>query len=163
MIQTILIITSSVLLSTSILFLVLFIKTKNKSKINLEKSNNIISSLNDKLNRIKKISTGRVGYYSDSVNLLSEEDKKSGLKGEPYYFTIHVKEIERYTNGISKIELINIEVTSGYHIDQYSWVRESQKVRFSSLKKTSEIEWLELDKDLKESRKEKLNKILSDE
>lgn len=171
MTQTILIITSSVFLSTSILFLILFFNIKNKSKLKIKKLDdtvksysNTISVLNEKLNNIKNLSiSGRNGFYSDTVNLLSPEDKKNGTSGETYYFTIYVKELERYTNGMSKIKLINIEVTGGFQIDQYSWIKESQEKRFSSLKKTSEIEWLEIEQDLKELRKEKLEKILNDD
>jgi hypothetical protein len=64
---------------------------------------------------------------------------------------------------MSKIELTDVEVIAGYQVTEYPWIKESQIKRFCSIKKTSDIEWLESEESLKELRKEKLNKILNNE
>lgn len=140
----------------------LFNEVKNENK-NLKVENEKLKNKNNSLiTQIKQaFETGRFGYYITKTNLLSDNDKKNNLPGESYESIIYVKELDRYTNGMSKIEIVKIEVTSGFQIDQYSWIKEAQTERFSSIKKTSDIEWLESETSLKELRKEKLNKILN--
>lgn len=60
---------------------------------------------------------------------------------------------------MSKIRLNEIEVTSGYDHNQYDWVKKCAREMFSSLMKTSDIEWLESEESIKELRKQKLEKI----
>ena len=162
----------SIIISISILLLIIISGTiyhsiiVKKFKENIKKLNSQITnltSINENLNtQFKNFNcTGRFGYYYGTINLRSSEDEKNNKPGDPYSFIVYVKELDRYTNGMSKIELNNIEVISGYQISQYSWVKKSQRERFSSIKKTSEIEWLESEETIKESRKEKLAKILN--
>lgn len=87
-----------------------------------------------------------IGYYNDTtilVDTLKESDKKESNK---YITTIHIKETERYSNGLSKIELMSIDMIHGFELDQYDWIKLNIKSRFSTLKKTSDIKWLEIKK-----------------
>ncbi len=66
---------------TSILFLVLYLKMKKKySKIDLElqTSKTNYSILYNNLTDLKNLSSRR-GYYENTINLVSPEDKKNGL------------------------------------------------------------------------------------
>jgi len=123
----------------------------------LQNVNSLLSSIKDDL------TTKRVGYYDDSVNILSHEDHLNNKTGELYKMITHVRELERYTNGMSKIELIKMEVTSGFDIYQYDYVKKCMTNKFQSIKKTFDIEWLECEDSLKELRKQKLNKIINAE
>lgn len=90
----------------------------------------------------KNIGTGRYGVYVEKGYLCSA-----------YVF---IKEIDRYTNGYSKIKLNRIEkISSSFDKSDY----ESIKNKFISLKKTSDIEWLENEDHLKKLRKEKIEKL----
>lgn len=122
---------------------------------NLQKSKLLIASYED----LKNLSN-RKGYYENTINIMSIEDKKNNLPGEPYKCILHVKELDRYTNGMSKIELIHIELISGFDNSQFDHVKRTMITKFSSIKKTSEIEWLESESSIKELRKQKLKKIL---
>lgn len=169
--ETVLIISSIVFLSLSFLFLTLFLVDKKNYKLKINNLNLKVESLSNEKNvLVKKIKdlkdifkTNRYGCYNGVVNLLSDNDKKNNKNGEQYDYIIYVKEIDRYTNGMSKIELIDIEVIAGYEISNYSWIKEAQTKRFCSVRKTSDIEWLESEESLKELRKEKLNKILNND
>ena len=146
-----------VCLPTSILFLVLYLKMKKKyveTDSNLQKANTLISAYED----LKNLSN-RKGYYENVINLMSPEDKKNGLKGEPYTCILYVKELDRYTNGMSKIEVTNIELISGFDSSQFDHVKRTMRTKFSSLKKTTEVEWLESEDNIKEIRKQKLKKL----
>ncbi len=60
---------------------------------------------------------------------------------------------------MSKIELTDVELISGFDNSQFDHVKRTMRTKFSSLKKTSEIEWLESEDNIKEIRKQKLKKI----
>ena len=145
---------------TSILFfLVLYVKMKKKyleTNSNLQKSSSLIASYED----LKNLSN-RKGYYENVLNLMSPEDRKNGLKGESYTCILYIKELDRYTNGMSKIELTEIELISGFDSSKIDHVKINMRTKFSSLKKTSDIEWLESEESIKELRKQKLKKITS--
>ena len=146
---------------TSILFLVLYLKMKKKySKLDLElqTSKTNYSTLYNNLTDLKNLSNRR-GYYENTITLMSPEDKKNGLKGEPYTCILYVKELDRYTNGMSKIELSDIELISGFDSSQFDHVKRTMRTKFSSLKKTNEVEWLESEDNIKELRKQKLKRI----
>lgn len=149
------IITSATFFSLSIIFFVLYQTMKNKWFKTDQK-------LQDFKNELT--STKRYGFYDDTVNLVGDDDRINKKKtGDPYNIVIYVKELDRYTNGMSKIEITNLEVTSGYNITQYEYVKSCIRMKFQSLKKTSEIEWLEVEESLKEIRKQKLEKIINAE
>ena len=108
--QILILIALGVFFLTSILFLVLYLKMKEKcSKIDLEleKSQSNYSTLSNYYVELKNLSN-RKGFYESTLNLMSPEEKEKGSKGEPYTCIIHVKELDRYTNGMSKIELTNV-------------------------------------------------------
>jgi len=159
--QILILIALGVFFLTSILFLVLYLKMKEKcSKIDLEleKSQSNYSTLSNYYVELKNLSN-RKGFYESTLNLMSPEEKEKGSKGEPYTCIIHVKELDRYTNGMSKIELTNVELIAGFDNSQFDHVKNSMRIKFSSLKKTTEIEWLESEETIKELRKQKLKKI----
>lgn len=82
----------------------------------------------------------RIGYYNDTTTLVGGDDI---LKTRNQYIsTIHVKEIEKYSNGLSKIESVGIDVIHGFEPDNYDVIKSSLKLRFSTLRKTSDIQWL---------------------
>lgn len=145
---------------TSITLFILFLRLKKTHKKEHSEHSELITkyeSLAENIIRIKEeLSTKRIGYYQATTTL---KNKQTDTIGDPYVYMIHVKELDRYSNGMSKIELSNIEIISGFKSDQYNWVKTCAKNNFSSLKKTSEIEWLESEESTKEMRKEKLKKI----
>ena len=159
------IIAATVFLLLSITFLILYLRTMNKYiKIDeeLQYSKKINNTLNSNLLSIKnELTTQRIGYYSDSVNILSKEDRLNNKTGEVYTIITHVKELDRYTNGMSKITITNMEITSGFDIYQYEYVKTCMRNKFQSVKKTSDIEWLESEESIKEMRKQKLEKLMS--
>jgi hypothetical protein len=151
--------------STSILFLVLYIKIIKKcsqTNSNLQKTELNYSTLLENFNNLKKELTmsNRKGYYDNTVNLMSPEDYKNNSPGELYRCILYVKELDRYTNGMSKIELTDVELISGFDNTQFDYVKRTMRTKFSSLRKTSDIEWLESEDSIKEVRKQKLKKIL---
>ena len=83
----------------------------------------------------------RIGYYNDTITLVSSDDNITKTRND-YVSTVHVKEIEKYSNGLSKIELVSIDVIRGFEPDNYNAVKSSLKLRFSTLKKESDITWL---------------------
>jgi len=72
-----------------------------------------------------------------------------------YEAYVYVKEIDRYINGYSKIEIIKIEPRGSYREDSTSYAKDN----FVSLVLTTNIEWLEGEDHLKKVRKEKLDNI----
>lgn len=153
--QILILISAIAFLLISTLFLILYLDTKKKLLTEKDKNKN----LEAKYNIIKESISKRQGYYYETTTLLSIEDRKKGLAGDPYKTYIYVQEIDRYTNGMSKIELKKIEVISGYSIEKYPWVIECETTQFSSLRKTSDIEWLESEDSIKELRKQKLKEL----
>jgi len=86
------------------------------------------------LKKYESVGTGRVGFHKD------------------YTTMIYIKEIDRYTNGYSKIIIDNIETSSS--------MRKEMILRdFKYLVRTERIEWLESEDYIKQSRKEKLSKL----
>jgi hypothetical protein len=82
----------------------------------------------------------KTGYYETTTNLIDNG------KSYPYVMNIYVKELEKYTNGMSKVELLKIEIISGIDPPNYDYVKETTKTKFSSVIKTSDVEWLETKK-----------------
>ena len=156
------IILSIIFFILTIIFLFLFISKRTKLKIFESKFKKLEKEQKEEINKIKNSLslTNRNGFYNNSIKLVTPEDNAKGLSvGNDYRVIIYVKEIDRFTNGMSKIQLITIEVVHGFDNSQYEWVKTTFKSKFSSIKKTSEIEWLESEEDLKELRKQKLEKL----
>ena len=90
----------------------------------------------------QQIGTGRYGFYEK--------------RGTSYNAYVYVDEIDRYSDGHSKIKIHKIEAfNTAYQDNSISWARDS----FVSLKLTSEINWLESEDYIKKLRKEKLDKL----
>lgn len=79
------------------------------------------------------------------------DNKKNEVK-----VSLYVQELERYTNGTSKIKCVDAEAPT---LDNPgSWCMTARALT-PSLVNTNEVEWLESEKALSEERKEKLEKI----
>ena len=143
--MTLILIALITLFLSNILFLSLFLKIKEAKKIVDDKLNIAISDLSEK----------RIGCYNSMKKLSSTKKGPS----DDYDCMVHVKEVDRYTNGTSKIELLKIEVISGFDPQQFEYVKGLIKSNFCSIKTTSDIEWLESEESIKKMRKEKLNKL----
>lgn len=100
--------------------------------------------LKKSIQEYKSIGTGRYGFYNFHYSSL-------------YSALVYVKELDRYTNGFSKIEIYKIETTCSvsYRDNTINMIKD----KFISLKNTSDIEWLESEDQIKKLRKEKLEKI----
>lgn len=98
----------------------------------------------------------RKGYYEEKVNFCETK----GGQGDPYDCVVYIEELDRYTNGDSKIKLTKVEVINGFHSNLYSQARSAVERKFCTIKPTKDIEWLESEGKLKEKRREKLNLIL---
>ena len=160
--QTLTLIGLIVFFTLSILFLTLYFVLRNKFvklQTNYEKSQKDFQEKNQKIKDELISDINRIGFYEETINLVNKDDKKAGKTGEPYDLIVYVKEIDRYTNGFSKIKMTNLELISGFDHSQYTWVKQCVTEKFSSLKKTSDVEWLESEEDIKELRKQKLAKL----
>lgn len=91
------------------------------------------------------IGTGKVGFYVYTHSNYSY-----------YNAYVYVKELDRYTDGYSKIEISNIEPLNKNYISE-SKLRVNNS--FLTLMKTNEIEWLESEDSIRKIRKEKLDNL----
>lgn len=163
--NTILFISTLILFVSSVVLVFVLIKANRKTKKIKNELNKIkenFNNLNDNINKIKNYinpDTGRNGYYSGSTIILSKEEKAAGEKGEKYDYIVYVKELDKYTNGESKIQLSNIEVISGFESEQIDWLKTCINKKFCSIIKTSAVTWLESEETVKEMRKQKLEKL----
>lgn len=137
--------------STSVALAIFFKKLKTKYE-------NILLGFDELKNNI--LNEKKIGYYFGQIDLLSKADKAAGKKGETYDYTVHVEEVDRYTNGMSKLKLLKVEITNGYDQSQYEWVKETTASKFSTIKLTKDVEWLESVETIKTKRKEKLAELL---
>lgn len=96
------------------------------------------------------------GYYKHTL-LLNNTDKSKGT--DTYITVVHVSELERYKGDLSKIKLECLEVESGINVGQYEYIKQCSREQFVSIKKTSDITWLEPIVTLKDERKEKLKTL----
>jgi len=129
------------------------IKKKSINELNLVQ--NELNITKEKLKVFNDFQSSlKQGYYTYTINLVDKDNTKNA-----YICNVYIKEIDRYTNGLSKIELVKIEVVSGFDPTQIEWVKQGVKARFSSIKKTSEIEWLESVESIKKLRKKKLEEL----
>jgi hypothetical protein len=137
------IILSFVLVISGGLFLTYFIKYKKLYK-----------KVSKTLNNLEKPKF-RKGYYKggfEQTDILT--NKKIQCDG-----IFMVEELEKYSNDMSKIELESIEIIGGGTSLDRNRVIKYAKEQFSTLKKTSEITWLDVEVSVKEQRREKLNQL----
>jgi len=146
----------------SILFFIFYIKARNER----DKLTSDVKNLNDHLNSgqkkyellVQELRPPRKGYFKGSINLVIDKEKNIT---QQYDYVVHINEIDRYTNGECKIKINYIDVVSGFDPGQFEWIKKSASMRFSSVMKISDIEWLESDDEIKRLRKEKLKKLES--
>lgn len=149
-----------------VIFPIIGIILYSKIKTNLK---NKLKTLTEKYNlleekykfAIEELMPSRKGWYNFSVLLQDDKDKGDNSKGDIYDVIIYVKEIDRYTSGLSKIQITDIEIVTGFDNKQFEWVKTCIRKKFASIKKTADIQWLESELSIKEARKQKLNKINS--
>ena len=71
----------------------------------------------------------------------------------------YVQELDKYTNGDSKIKLKEVEVVAGFSRSNYPDVKDVITQKFCSIKESKDVEWLESEEDIKTQRKKKLKAI----
>ena len=128
---------------SSILYLIA--RSKNK-KLNL-KVQGIIAELKKPI---------RSGHYTEKLewtNTLDPTDKKD------INVIVFVNELDRFKNGESKLEIDKIECGISYSRISIENVEKFIRGHFVSIKKTSDITWLESEPDIKEMRKHKLEQL----
>ena len=119
---------------------------------NLQNSyNSIKQTYNEFVNSLKKQPL-RHGYYDITLKL-----EKSGKSFVP---RVYVQELDRYINGESEIKIQKINPNLSHYDVSHDLIFQYIKDNFSTVKKTSDITWLESEVDIKEQRKEKINHIL---
>ena len=91
----------------------------------------------------KQYSQFMINRFASSVNL----------------YIIPLSEIDRYTNGESKISLDKIEISCGNKLFNRSGGESFIRNDFQSLIKTTDITWLESEQSIKEARKNKLAQL----
>ena len=84
----------------------------------------------------------------------------ANIDNTPFETVVFVNEIERYKSGESKIELVNIEYGVSDLLVTYSNIEKHVRTYFKSIVKTSDINWLELEDDLLQDRKNKILKLI---
>ena len=103
----------------------------------------------------KKKSIILKGYYTGTIQLNENESNSSN----DYDYVVHVSELERYKDNLSKIKLDNVEIKSGMYINHYDWIKTCVRSQFISIYETDKIQWLENISTLKDERVEKLKQI----
>ena len=121
---TFLLITLGVFFLSTIFFMIKFFKTRSKLK-----------KIDSWKEEYDKISTHRKGFYTEGV-----VDTNNNNIGTLY---IYVFEKEKFANGYSETEFASYDVNC--HIPDRAWFLKSIKEHFISLKKTTDVEWLEND------------------
>lgn len=133
---------SLIIMTLVSIFLFIKYKTENKKYKDLFlKTNKYLVELNKPL---------RLGYYKMKCQQGGQID---------YDAIVYVNEIDRYTNGDSKLRLNNFEIEcSAGALDRNSAESFIGK-SFVSLMKTSDITWLESENEIREQRKNKLEHL----
>jgi hypothetical protein len=98
-------------------------------------------AVNKKIKDLKKLPSLKMGFYRIPYS-----------RGDAI---IWIKELDRYNNGFSKIELIKVEPPNS----DLSYVKDYIKGNFQTIKRTSDIEWCDSVNQIKEERKHKLEQI----
>jgi hypothetical protein len=131
---------SLILLFLSIFGLTYYIKYKKLNK----KVDKIVADLKKPL---------RQGYY---IRPLTYTNKDNGDKSD-FDSIIFVRELDRFTNGESKIEIEGVD--SGTSKVGKEVVESFIRDEFKSIVKSDTIEWLESEQSIKEIRKNKLAQL----
>ena len=124
-----------------ILYLYFYKTLSNKYNSLISKVGSLVDELNKPL---------RFGYYVEAYI------QNNRIKYSPIIF---ISEIDRYTNGESKIKIERIELgCSDYDFDSMS-AESFTKRDFKSLRKTADIVWLESEQSIKDVRRKKLEQL----
>ena len=97
----------------------------------------------------------RRGYIKFS---LSKENKSDGTE-EKFESLVTVKELDRYTNGESKVEIESINPGISEEKMSKKRIEDYIRTQFISIIKTTEVTWLESEETIKEQRKNKLERL----
>lgn len=112
---------------------------------NMKYINEQIQSLNNPIRR---------GYYT--LNTIQTHKDADKLNVECIIF---VKEIDRYTNGDSKLEFEDVNMIC----ENSNFISEPMRKfiinNFRIIRKTTDVTWVESETDIKDARKNKLDKI----
>lgn len=136
----------SILVLVSIVCLIYIIKySKVKSKI--DEYNNLVKKIKDAIDIFN--SPLRQGYYK----------MRCTQNGISYESIVHVIELDKYTNGDSKIKIKEIEIDCGDGKLDYQSAKNFTTRNFVSIFKTSDITWLESEITTKQIRKDKLKHL----
>lgn len=130
----------------TVLFSILFFKYR-KLTSNIKNIRNIVENLQK---------TWRRGYITQSLVITNDNPEIKDIDFEPI---LYLREIDRYTNGTSKVEIEKIEYgidSENFNIQRLDkYIRE----RFKSIVKTTDVIWLESENEIKELRKNKLEQL----
>lgn len=127
----------------TVLFSILFFKYRKLTK-NIR---NIVENLQK---------TWRRGYITQSLVITNDNPEIKDIDFEPI---LYLREIDRYTNGTSKVEIEKIEY--GIDSEKFNIQRLDKYIRerFKSIVKTTDVIWLESENEIKELRKNKLEQL----
>ena len=89
---------------------------------------------------------------------LSKENKSNGTE-EKFESLVTVKELDRYTNGESKVEIESIDPGISEEKMSKKRIEDYIRTQFISIIKTTEVTWLESEETIKEQRKNKLERL----
>jgi len=130
----------------TVLFSILFFKYR-KLTSNIKNIRNIVENLQK---------TWRRGYITQSLVITNNNPEIEDIDFEPI---LYLREIDRYTNGTSKVEIEKIEY--GIDSEKFNIQRLDKYIRerFKSIVKTTDVIWLESENEIKELRKNKLEQL----
>lgn len=124
-----------------IVFTILFISYKSK----YTKLVKLVKELNKPIRRgYYKVECHQTGNFVGTID---------------YTCVVYVSEIDRFTNGESKISLDNIEIGCGNKLFNKSNAETFIRKEFQSLVETTDITWLESEQSIKDIRKNKLAQL----
>jgi len=145
----------AITLLSSLSFLKLYTDKKVDNKKLIEKNEKLKIGLNENILKLNL----REGFYTDTIKFAENQDAK---ETDDYDAKVYVKELEKYTNGYSKIEHIRTDVYNGFSQNKYDMAKRTIQNKFESVVKTSDITWLEVDDDINKLRKEKILTLLKE-
>lgn len=107
--------------------------------------------------RIKRIINKpiRIGYY----DMILHKGEKTDYDYIEFTTRIHLQELDRYTNGTSKIKVIKIEYGVLENKIKHKEIDSFIRYKFSEIQNTSDITWLDTVNDIKQQRKQKIDRI----
>lgn len=111
--------------------------------------------LSKKINKFITEKPIRTGYIEYELSITSS----IGAPDYPFKSYVYINELDRYTNGESKIEIQKIEPGVEESKMSREKVEKYIKDRFKSIVKTSDVTWLESEQSIKDIRRNKLEQL----